>query len=74
MDLLRSGVLPEADHLFRRLAVGDGTSWSALSRSAMATGSSQWMHAPPGPIRRHQVLHWSQRCSPRKRASHSGQA
>jgi len=63
------GVLPDfsfGDYLLVfGLAGAGGASWSGVSRSATATGSSQHGHSPPGPIRRHHVLQSWQRCSPR---------
>lgn len=42
------------------------------SRSAMATGSSQWGQHPPGPTRRQNRPQSVQRCSPRYRTPHAG--
>src|SRR5712692_6182345 len=44
----------------------------ALSRSAKATGSSQWGQRPPGPIRRQNCWHSGQRCSPKYRVPQAG--
>jgi hypothetical protein len=38
---------------------------SGGSRSAKATGSSQWGQSPPGPMRRQNCWHSSHRCCPR---------
>src|SRR5438045_6472317 len=43
-----------------------------LSRSARATGSSQWGQRPPGPIRRQNCWHSGQRCSPKYRVPQAG--
>lgn len=49
-------------HLLLFGADAGWASWSGVSRSATAIGSSQHGHRPPGPSRRHHVLHSSQRC------------
>jgi len=38
---------------------------SGGSRSTNATGSSQWGHCPPGPMRRQNCWHSAHRCCPR---------